>query len=196
MNRPDMRKTRNGRLARLTAFGKNSQGVAAIEFALILPVMVLIIAGLIDLTNLFSANRKITLATNTIGDLITQNANNITVSQLDGIYNASKPILIPIPDDKLEFSIDDYRLSGGSVKKIWHYGNGTFTCTGSGISETKLKNKIKPLMADGNDIVVTNGCVQVKTLLGLAIGRMTYNLQETVILRPRQSDVLDCDDCS
>ncbi len=195
MTRPEKTYPLKARIARLKAFRKNTRGVAAIEFAMILPVMVLILAGLIDITNLFYANRKITLATNTIGDLITQIPNKITESQMDGIYNASRPILDPIPDDMLEISVDTYRLVGGAVKKVWHYGNGTFTCN-AGIPETKLKMKIRPLMADGNDVVVTTGCVQVKTLTGMAISQRTFNLEETVILRPRQSDTLECDDCT
>ena len=178
-------------LARLKAFHGNSRGVAAIEFAMIMPVMVLILAGLIDLTNLFSSNRKVTLATNTIGDLVTQNANEINTAQLDGIFNAARPILDPIPDSQLEISIEAYRLTGGTLTQIWHYGNGGVTCNGSGTPAN-----ISQLMADGNDVIVTRGCVITKTLVGMVLAHKNYILKEVVVLRPRQSEQLACTDCS
>jgi Flp pilus assembly protein TadG len=179
------------RLARLRAFHGNSRGVAAIEFAMIMPVMVLILAGLIDLTNLFSSNRKVTLTTNTIGDLVTQNANQITTAQLDGIFNAARPILDPIPDSQLEISITDYRKVGGSLQQIWQYNNGGVTCNDSGAPAN-----ISQLMDDGNDVIVTRGCVITHTIIGTVLAKKNYTLKEVVVLRPRQSEQLACTDCS
>ncbi len=95
------------RAARLTArrFARNTRGVAAIEMAFIFPFMVLLLIGLVDVTNLISANRRVTLAASTIGDLVTQvSSGTVTAANIDGFFNAVQPIIEPFnnADAKVE----------------------------------------------------------------------------------------------
>ncbi len=172
-------------------FLKSARGNAGIEFAMILPIMVLMVTGMIDLTNIFSANRKATLATNTIGDLVTQANGKITKSELEGIYNAARPIIDPIPTSKMVIKVAGYRKVGKSIVKQWSFVKGEVSC-----AAPEIPDSTKTLMQDGNDIIVTVGCFNVRTLTGYIFGDAVFHLREEVLLRPRQSATLECEDCS
>ena len=70
----------------------NNSGVAAIEFAMIIPIMAALFVG----TNEFSAgvavDRKVTLMARTLSDLTSQNT-EVTDDKLTNFFNASKAIM-------------------------------------------------------------------------------------------------------
>jgi Flp pilus assembly protein TadG len=80
---------------RSKAFFANVMGVAAIEAALILPVMLMIYFGLLDLTTVLSANRRVTQMASTLADLVTQSPGTTTKAELAGFYRASTAIMDP-----------------------------------------------------------------------------------------------------
>ena len=55
-----------------TRFRKDRRGVAAVEFALIAPAMVLLYCGLVELCQAVIAERKANHVASAIGDLVTQ----------------------------------------------------------------------------------------------------------------------------
>jgi len=176
-------------------FFKDTCGVAAIEAALVFPVMVIIYTGMIDVTNLISASRKVTLATNTIADLATQANGKVTKADLDGYFKATKPILEPFPNTMIGLAIYTFRQGGSSksgVRKVWQYKKGALNC---GPAPT-VNAKMKALMTDGNDLIVARGCYKFRPLSGFVIGKKTFRLTEEVMLRPRQSTQLVCNDCT
>jgi Flp pilus assembly protein TadG len=64
----------------LGVFRRNPRGVAAVEFALILPVGLALFAGAVVLGDAIAIDRKVTLTTRAVTDLVTQYA---TISQAD-----------------------------------------------------------------------------------------------------------------
>jgi len=179
--------TSGNRFAR--RFLKAEGGVAAIEMAFIFPVMLLVYFGLVDLTNLLSANRRVTLAASTLGDLVTQSSETIKKADLEGIYKAVSPIMDPFPTEKLKIEIFGYKKNGSSAVLAWsNKKNGS---CGGAPSTTGLA----ALMADGNDLVISRVCIDYPPITGRVIGSDDVRLQDEVILRPRQSNFLACTDC-
>jgi Flp pilus assembly pilin Flp len=176
---------------KLSQFRDRCDGVAAIEMALIFPVMIILYFGLVDVTNLLSANRRVTIAASTIADLVTQMATSMKKSDLSGFYKAVQPIMDPFPSTKVGIQISSYRIVGGSVKRIWHEESGP-SC---GAAPADL-SKFNSLMTGGNDIVLTRVCVTMKPIVGKMVGfKPEYTLTEQFALRPRQSQTLDCAEC-
>jgi Flp pilus assembly protein TadG len=175
------------------AFGRFAAaegGVAAIEFAFIFPVMLLLYFGLVDLTNLLSANRRVTLAASTVGDLVTQSAETITKADLTGIYKAISPIMDPFPSTDVKIQIFGYtKNASNSVVLSWSNSqNGSCDAAPS-------TSGLSTLMTDGNDLVISRVCVSYPPITGKVIGSDPVKLQDEVILRPRQSSKLTCTDC-
>ena len=57
---------------RLRRYADDIRGVASIEMAFIFPAMVLVYFGLVDATNVLSANRRVTPTASTLANLVTQ----------------------------------------------------------------------------------------------------------------------------
>jgi Flp pilus assembly protein TadG len=63
---------KNSLFRKLPGFASAESGVAAIEFAFILPFMLVLYFGLLDLTGLVSVNRKMTSTASVVADLTGQ----------------------------------------------------------------------------------------------------------------------------
>ena len=91
---------------RLARFRDDTRGVAAIEFAMILPVLITMYFGLTELVRAIDTNRKTTLYARTIADL-SGRATNGTPATADmvAIVNAAGPIMRPYPTANLQVAI-------------------------------------------------------------------------------------------
>lgn len=99
-----LRQTPRGALLR--RFGQDPGGVAAIEFAMVLPLLVTIYFGLTELVRAVDTGRKLTLYTRTIADLSGRATNNNpATSDMQAIVNAAGAIMQPYPTSSLQVSI-------------------------------------------------------------------------------------------
>ncbi len=76
-------------------FTKERQGTAAIEFALIFPVLLIVYFGLIELSNSLEAKRKVENAANLTGMLVAQ-ATVVNDAYIDNVFEATKMAFEPI----------------------------------------------------------------------------------------------------
>ncbi len=104
---------------KLSAFSRDRRGVAAVEFALILPVMVLMYVGTVELTNAISVNRKVVATASTIGDLSAQ-ASDIDDAGMSGILDASSAVIQPYSVSPLKLRVTQLVIdSNGAAKVGW-----------------------------------------------------------------------------
>ena len=101
----------------------NNSGVAAIEFAMIIPVMAVLFVG----TNEFSAgvavDRKVTLMARTLSDLTSQNT-EVTDDKLTNFFNASKAIMTPYASDPVEGTITELYVNPSTMKARVQWSKG------------------------------------------------------------------------
>ncbi len=80
------------------SFAKNSRGVAAVEFALIAPILLILFVGTVEISLLVSVDRKLSRTSSTIADLIAQGEDfNSTSGQQDlrAIFGVTERIMYP-----------------------------------------------------------------------------------------------------
>ncbi len=78
----------------IAEFTRSRSGLAAVEFAFIAPIMILLFFGLIEGSSAYSMNRKIVLSANTLADLIAQES-SITQSSLDDLFVGMEDVIGP-----------------------------------------------------------------------------------------------------
>jgi Flp pilus assembly protein TadG len=86
---------------------REEDGIAAVEFAMILPLMLTLYIGTAEMTNAIMASRKETLVARTLSDLIAQQASGVDLveADLDGIFNAATAIMAPFNPAVLKMTI-------------------------------------------------------------------------------------------
>ncbi|NJO53712.1 MAG: pilus assembly protein [Bacteroidales bacterium] len=95
-------------LHRVNQFGRDTRAVAATEFALILPFMLALWLGGVEVTQLLSIDRKTTQATRTIADLVAQRVSKCDTqssvpsdSDLENFFDAADEVVSPYPVDPM-----------------------------------------------------------------------------------------------
>jgi Flp pilus assembly protein TadG len=81
---------------RLFRFAKDERGVSALEFAMVLPLMVTLYLGGVAVSQGISIDRKVTLASRTVADLTSQ-VSNVTPADVTELLKAAGAILPPVP---------------------------------------------------------------------------------------------------
>ena len=174
-------------------FIRQDKGAAAIEFAFIMPFMLLLYFGLVDVTGLISLNRRIVSASATMADLVGQQKTSILASTIADQYNAVYVIMQPVAASNVKVEVFDYRLVGGTITQIWKTGNNQGPSCGAAPSTTNMTN----LMTAGNDVIIARTCATytptVTSFMGTTIlGATSFNLNQAMSVRPRSSLTLNC----
>ncbi len=177
----------------LKRYLKAETGVAAIEMAFIMPMMLLLYFGLVDLTGMISFNRKITSVANATADLVGQNRTNVLKTDMVDYFKVSGLIMNPTPDSEVKIRIFGYRLVGSTITRMWVVDNGK----GSSCSSDPSTVGMADLMEAGNDLVVAQTCMKYTPYVGTFLGKdilgdTNFDVEETVTLRPRSSLTLNC----
>lgn len=153
-------------------------GIAAAEFALILPVLLLVLMGTIELTNALTAKRKLLNATQTAADLIGQET-DVTSSDLSTIYLASRLTMSPLNAGTMSIGVASVRFDSttGTPSLDWTDGYG-----GGEVVDPLLK-------ADGRgeagaSIVILTTKYAYSPLITLIIPT-SFFMSETTYVRPR-----------
>lgn len=92
----------------LARFSAERSGIAATEFALILPVMVLLFFGMLEASDLFTVNRRLANAANSLVDLAAHDP-SITHAQLDDMMVGVTRILEPTDTSTIEMRVISIR---------------------------------------------------------------------------------------
>lgn len=88
---------------------RDTRGVSAVEFALVLPFLVLLYLGGYQLSDAIAAQRKVTTTTRAIVDL-TSRYTTVTNADLDMILNASRQIMAPYPTTNASMTISQISI--------------------------------------------------------------------------------------
>ena len=78
----------------LTALAHDTRGVSAVEFALILPIMIIMYIGAVEFSHALTVDRRVTAVASAASDLVAQ-TDEITSNEVQDIFTASTSIMSP-----------------------------------------------------------------------------------------------------
>jgi Flp pilus assembly protein TadG len=186
------RKTRD--LARDLAQDRN--GIAATEFAIIVPIMLVMFFGTVEFSSAVAVDRKVTLVARTLSDLTSQALSNVTSANLQNVFTASIAITTPYPATPTKAQISEIYVSSTKVATVqWSQG----ATIGSAATQATLASSTR----NAGDIVTTvipPALLVPKTYLilsevsylytptiGYVMAKGGVNLSDVAYTRPRQS---------
>ncbi len=103
------------------AFGADRRGVAALEFALVLPIMVILFMSSFEVTQLLSADRRVENLSASLADVIARDT-KVTPEELADLDDAIPLLMSPNPNTGLRVRVTSLDLSdAGEAKVVWSH---------------------------------------------------------------------------
>lgn len=166
------------------------EGIAAIEFVFVAPIMIGMYFGLAEISTAISADRRISHATNVAGDLTTQAA-VITAADMGEVMTATT-LVMGVPTNrlsaiKMEIASFSRDVSGAVVPLGTATLNGPFPKTFNADQLDKL------ILSDTSGVVVARVSYDYEPLK-LQYFNTNITLDETFLLKPRKSATVVFDD--
>jgi len=121
--------------AHLRRFARNRDGVSATEFALLLPVMLTLYLGSVEVGDGLAIQFRATLAARTVADLASQYI-SIDNSAMSSILGAAATVVAPYSGTSMVVTVSEVTTnSQGQGKVIWSDSlNGTARTVGSSVT--------------------------------------------------------------
>jgi len=167
--------------SRLSQFCGERRAVAAVEFAMLLPVLVSLYLGCVELSRGIAADRKVTLVAHTVADLATQ-FTDIADSDMSNILNASAAIMAPYAASSLQAVVSELAIDAkGNATVVWSDTlNGTARTAGQTVTIPST------LAVPNTYLVLGETTYNYNPVFGYVITG-TLTLTDKIYMQPRQS---------
>jgi len=160
-------------------------GVAALEFALILPLMLTIYIGGNEFGHAFTLKRKVTHVASTMADLVTQ-SKKITNADMSNIFDASEQILWPYPVVDARLRVSLIKIDSSNVATVvWSDARND-----TPLAKNSVVTGLPSSVAVPNTFIVTAEVHYAHTPLIGYVLTGTFDLNDQFYLRPRLSDCI------
>lgn len=162
-------------------FWRDARGVSVVEFALILPVMLIMIFGTVEISNLMIADRKLVSATSTTADLFAQ-TKTVNNAEVADIFLAGRAVMQPLNLSTLSFVVSSVVADAGGVTRVdWSDGYGA-----AGLAPGSLFALPPGLIAPNQSVIVVESRYNYVSQLGKLI-IAPIPLTDRFFLAPRRS---------
>lgn len=168
-------------------FTRNADGVAAVEFALVVPVLIVCYFGLAEFCQAYMAQKRAQHTTSQIADMIAR-APDTSRAELDAIFDVGSLIMQPFPEAGLSIRVTSItRGTDGIARVDWSRGRGLTGLSG-------VQTVPAGLIANGETIIMSETRYAFDSSMDRLLPGLT-NFNGRYFLRPRLSDRLPCTDC-
>lgn len=113
-----------GMIQRFRRFKTATTGLAALEFAILLPMMVFVLFGAVELIDVLGTNRRAENTTASIADVISRDT-EVDDTEVEGVWRAIEILIMP--DDPLDFDIRVTSITienSTTARVVWSEGRG------------------------------------------------------------------------
>jgi Flp pilus assembly protein TadG len=171
----------------LRRFLADKRGVSAVEFAMLLPLMVTLYLGGVEVSSAVAVDRKMTLVARTLADLTAQ-ATSVSEANLSNIKAAAVAIIAPFDDTKIGITISSVIVDAQKVAKIkWSDKNTSGTTRNPGDIVSSMPAVLKESSTYPIYLIWAESKYVYTPTVGYVItGSM--NLTDQIYMRPRLSD--------
>lgn len=185
---------------KLRQFRLRESGAAAVEFALILPVMLALYVGANEASALITVDRRVQMVTGTVGDLVARSDKTITADQMKEYLTAASGVMAPFPTTGLKQYVTQVYVDPTTsvAKVVWakQYVNGVYSTNTSrpvnSVYSLKAASSEKSAMAaiaKGNYVIVSEATMSYLPFYGIVINRPITLYRENYFM-PRYGDAI------
>lgn len=177
---------------------RDQSGVAAVEFALILPFLLILLIGMAETVGALNHDRKVSQAASSVTDLIAQ-AETVSKSDVADVMLAAVEIMKPYPDTTLDVIVASVEFDDdGDPKVVWSRNK----AGGEPWAEDSKPPIDMPasLSTPGTSLVVGQAFYTYvptfSTMIQNIFPRATsIDLDDTYFYKPRLTNTVTCSNC-
>lgn len=192
MNRAMMPISKIWRRARLSVFGliTDCRAVAAIEFAMIVPIMLLMFFGTVEFSSGVAIDRKVTLMAHTLSDLTSQSPmTGVSDTDLSNFFSAGMSMMYPYPTTAttppLKAVISELYVDPTTLQARVQWSKGY---QGGTVRALKSPVPIPPgLAVGGTYLIFSEVSYHYIPTVGYKMSKAGITLSDVGYTRPRQS---------
>ena len=183
---------------KLKSFRKDNKGLAALEFAIISPILILLFLGTLEISLAIAVDRKVSRVSSAVADLVTQHEEqDFDQAFLDAMADIADRIMFPY-DDELEIAIAGIQITNNQPRVVWSWGKNTTAPAVNSVYNV-------PASIRQNDTYLLAAKVETAhepafKFVSFENGKLSFDaaaieLGEEMFLRPRLYDSQTCSDC-
>jgi len=157
------------------------RGIAATEFAVIVPIMLVMFFGTVEFSSGVAVDRKVTLMARTLSDLTSQST-SVTDSDLTNFFAASAGIMTPYSATPTKSTISELYVDPKTLaaRVQWSQGNSARAAGTTVTIPTALK-------VAGTYLIFSEVSYKYVPAVGYVMSSGGINLSDVSYTRPRQS---------
>jgi Flp pilus assembly protein TadG len=169
-------------VGRVRGLASDERGVSAVEFAMLLPLMLTLYLGTVEISQGIGADRKVTLTARTVADLVAQ-VSSMSNSDITNSLNAASAVMAPYPVSKLKVTVTSVSIDGnGKATVDWSDSlNGTARAKGSTITLPTA------LVVNNSSLIWSEVQYSYTPVIGYVVSG-TITLKDQIYMRPRLSE--------
>ena len=168
----------------------DQRGVAAVEFALLVPILLMLYFGVAELTQGLMTQQRAAHAASTIGDLTAQST-TIDQAEITDIFAMGNTVMYPYSTTSLQMRLSSLVADkNGNVTVAWSEGQG-MTALAKGAAVSGLPKNV----INANESVIMAETQYTYTSVFGQIMPTPVVFTEKYYLRPRASISVTCSDC-
>jgi Flp pilus assembly protein TadG len=156
-------------------------GVAAVEFAMIVPMMLVLFFGTNEFASGVAVDRKVTLMARTLSDLTSQNT-SVTDTQLTNFFNAANSMMTPYSATPVKATITELYIDPTTLQAKVQWSKGA-AARGSGTTVSVPT----ALQVGGTYLIYSEVTYNYVPIVGYVMAKAGINLSDSTFTRPRQS---------
>ena len=164
----------------IAALFANTGGVIAVEFALILPIMLVLFFGTVEMSNGVAVYRKVTLMAHILSDLTSQSV-SVQDSDLTNFFAASTGVMTPYPTTPISQTITEIWINPSLQARVqWS--------SGSAAQAAGTVVMVPANLAIANTYVIYSKVSYLYTpVVGYIMSKAGITVSDFAYTRPRQS---------
>jgi Flp pilus assembly protein TadG len=162
----------------------DQRGVSAIEFSLLMPLMLTMYFGSLEVTDAISADRQVTLVASTVAD-ITSEYSSVASTDISNIMSAASAVLSPFPVANAKVTLSSVVIDqNGNAYVDWSTTlNGTAIPYGQNVT-TQIPAAL--LTGGPTSVIWGQTSYAYKPVIGYVVTG-TLNMSNQIFMRPRLS---------
>lgn len=174
--------------ASLHSFEHDRRGAAAVEFAMIVPIMFLLLVGTIEFSQALTVDRRVTQSASSSADLIARAPASpaLTTADVDGSLKIIEQLIEPYELSRLNVKVVSVIAApsgaGVTYKVSWSRDNTGGTPYSRGSTYTGIP---AGLLASGESVVVAEATYNYVPLIFHYFITSAFDLKERFYLKPR-----------